>query len=117
MKRRVIAIALTVPVFYLVTFGVLVGVTAVHAKSYAMVRQMADETLRGIGILADLQGPKIRLARFKDGPHELARGDIFTITTDEVEGTGEDRELGHVEAQGADRDDEADDDHRVVHRG
>ncbi len=37
----------------------------------------------------DLQGPKIRLARFKDGPHELARGDIFTITTDDVEGTKE----------------------------
>ena len=37
MKRRVISIALAVPVFYLVTFGVLVGVTAVHAKSYAEV--------------------------------------------------------------------------------
>ena len=37
MKRRVIAIALAVPVFYLVTFGVLVGVAAVHAKSYAEV--------------------------------------------------------------------------------
>jgi len=40
-----------------------------------------------VAILVDLQGPKIRLARFKDGPHDLARGDIFTITTDEVEGT------------------------------
>ena len=37
MKRRVIAIALAVPVFYLVTFGVLVGVAAVHAKSYVEV--------------------------------------------------------------------------------
>lgn len=37
MKRRVIAIALAVPVFYLVAFGVLVGVAAVHAKSYAEV--------------------------------------------------------------------------------
>jgi pyruvate kinase len=37
--------------------------------------------------LVDLQGPKIRLARFANGPHELERGDIFTITTDEVEGT------------------------------
>ena len=40
-----------------------------------------------MAVLVDLQGPKIRLARFKDGPHELFRGDIFTITTDEVEGT------------------------------
>jgi len=39
--------------------------------------------------LVDLQGPKIRLARFKDVPHDLARGDIFTITTDDVEGTKE----------------------------
>ena len=37
----------------------------------------------------DLQGPKIRLARFENGPHELVRGDIFTITTDEVAGTKE----------------------------
>jgi pyruvate kinase len=34
-----------------------------------------------------LQGPKIRLARFANGPHELSRGDVFTITTDEIEGT------------------------------
>ena len=40
-------------------------------------------------ILVDLQGPKIRLAKFADGPHDLARGDIFTITTDDVEGTRE----------------------------
>jgi len=39
--------------------------------------------------LVDLQGPKIRLARFANGPHDLARGDIFTITVDEVEGTKE----------------------------
>jgi pyruvate kinase len=32
---------------------------------------------------------KLRLARFENGPHELARGDIFTITTDEVPGTKE----------------------------
>jgi pyruvate kinase len=39
--------------------------------------------------LVDLQGPKIRLGKFADGPHELARGDIFTITTDEILGTKE----------------------------
>jgi pyruvate kinase len=37
--------------------------------------------------LVDLQGPKIRLGRFASGPHELSRGDIFTITTDEISGT------------------------------
>ncbi|MFM1967556.1 MAG: pyruvate kinase, partial [Actinomycetota bacterium] len=32
-------------------------------------------------------GPKIRLGRFENGPHDLSRGDIFTITTDEISGT------------------------------
>ncbi len=53
------------------------------------MRSAAKAADKPIAILVDLQGPKIRLARFKDGPYELARGDIFTITTDDVEGTKE----------------------------
>jgi pyruvate kinase len=53
------------------------------------VRNVAAEANQPVAILVDLQGPKIRLARFANGPHELARGDIFTITVDEVEGTKE----------------------------
>jgi pyruvate kinase len=34
-----------------------------------------------------LHGPKIRLGRFKDGPHDLERGDVFTITTDDIDGS------------------------------
>ena len=60
-----------------------------HQNRLNMVRTAAKSAGVPIAILVDLQGPKIRLARFKDGPHELARGDIFTITTDEVEGTKE----------------------------
>jgi len=60
-----------------------------HQARLDRVRQAAKEAGVPIAILVDLQGPKIRLARFKDGPHDLARGDIFTITTDEVEGTKE----------------------------
>jgi pyruvate kinase len=40
-------------------------------------------------VLVDLQGPKIRLEKFADGPHELKNGDTFTITTRDVEGTKE----------------------------
>jgi pyruvate kinase len=58
-----------------------------HELRYARVRQVAKAAGRPVAILADLQGPKIRLGRFADGPHELAVGDIFTITTDEVIGT------------------------------
>ncbi|MEI6220579.1 MAG: pyruvate kinase [Actinomycetes bacterium] len=58
-----------------------------HQNRLDLVRAAAAKAKVPVAILVDLQGPKIRLARFKDGPHELARGDIFTITTDEVEGT------------------------------
>ncbi|MDT9681457.1 pyruvate kinase [Streptomyces sp. TRM76323] len=57
-----------------------------HEERYARVRKAADETGRNIGILADLQGPKIRLGRFHEGPVLLERGDHFTITTEPVQG-------------------------------
>ena len=60
-----------------------------HQARLDLVRTAAREQGQAVAILVDLQGPKIRLARFSHGPHELARGDIFTITTDEVEGTKE----------------------------
>jgi len=58
-----------------------------HQKRLDLVRAAAAQAGQPVAILVDLQGPKIRLARFKAGPHDLARGDIFTITTDEIEGT------------------------------
>jgi pyruvate kinase len=58
-----------------------------HQNRLDRVREAAAEAGVPIAILVDLQGPKIRLARFKDGPHDLARGEIFTITTDDVDGT------------------------------
>jgi pyruvate kinase len=60
-----------------------------HQGRLDRVREAAKEAGKAVAILVDLQGPKIRLARFENGPHELARGDIFTITTDEVPGTKE----------------------------
>lgn len=62
------------------------GSHEVHAASYAMVRQAAQELNKGVGILADLQGPKIRLETFADGPVEIFKGDKFTITTRDVPG-------------------------------
>ncbi len=58
-----------------------------HQGRLDLVRAAAKAAGRPVAILVDLQGPKIRLARFIAGPHDLARGDVFTITTDEVEGT------------------------------
>ncbi|MQY16385.1 Pyruvate kinase [Streptomyces sp. RB5] len=62
------------------------GTYADHEERYAHVRKAADETGRSIGILADLQGPKIRLGTFREGPVLLERGDEFTITVDDIEG-------------------------------
>ena len=58
-----------------------------HQSRLDLVRAGAKEAGVPVAVLIDLQGPKIRLSTFLDGPHELSRGDIFTITTDEIEGS------------------------------
>jgi pyruvate kinase len=58
----------------------------VHEGIYKTVRKAASDAGKAIGIFVDLQGPKIRLAKFKDGPVFLAKGATFKITIDEVEG-------------------------------
>jgi pyruvate kinase len=63
------------------------GTYADHQSRMDAVRNAAAKAGVPIAVLVDLQGPKIRLARFANGPHELSRGDVFTITTDEIEGT------------------------------
>jgi pyruvate kinase len=63
------------------------GTYADHQSRMDAVRKAAAKAGVPIAVLVDLQGPKIRLARFASGPHELSRGDVFTITTDEIEGT------------------------------
>jgi pyruvate kinase len=60
-----------------------------HLNRLKLVRKIAREHGRPVAILVDLQGPKIRLGRFANGPHDLAKGDLFTITTDEIEGSKE----------------------------
>ena len=63
------------------------GTHAQHQNQLESVRKAAAQAEVPVAILVDLQGPKIRLAKFSSGPHELFRGDVFTITTDEIEGT------------------------------
>jgi len=65
------------------------GSHEVHEAVYANVRKVAADLGKPVAVLVDLQGPKIRLGKFADGPHELSIGDIFTITTEDVEGTKE----------------------------
>ncbi|BDZ47001.1 hypothetical protein GCM10025866_29100 [Naasia aerilata] len=62
------------------------GDYSVHEAVYANVRKASEDSGRAVGILVDLQGPKIRLGRFEDGPYELAEGDTFKITTKDIVG-------------------------------
>ena len=58
-----------------------------HAEAYRWVRQASDESGRGVGILVDLQGPKIRLGRFAAGPVLWATGEQVVVTTEPCLGT------------------------------
>ena len=63
------------------------GDHADHQQNYDWVREATDETGHAVGVLADLQGPKIRLGRFIEGATEWKDGEIVRITTEDVEGT------------------------------
>ena len=61
----------------------------VHNEVYTNVRKAEADSGLPVAVLVDLQGPKIRLGKFEAGPYELAVGDIFTITTEDIVGTKE----------------------------
>ncbi|ANW20702.1 pyruvate kinase [Streptomyces clavuligerus] len=67
-------------------FNLSHGSYADHEARYHRVRKASEELGRSVGVLADLQGPKIRLGRFREGPVLLERGDTFVITVEEREG-------------------------------
>ncbi len=60
-----------------------------HGRRIKKIRELAAEFKRHAGILLDLQGPKIRLGTFREGPQFLRDNSIFTITTEQLEGTAE----------------------------
>ena len=63
------------------------GTQGDHLLAYQRVRAGSDATGRSVGVLADLQGPKIRLGTFPGGPVQLDAGDEFIIATDDIPGT------------------------------
>ncbi|HCT9180933.1 pyruvate kinase [Corynebacterium aurimucosum] len=63
------------------------GEHADHEANYRWVREATDETGHAVGVLADLQGPKIRLGRFINGEEMWKDGEIVRITVEDVEGT------------------------------
>jgi pyruvate kinase len=60
-----------------------------HATAYRRVREASDRTGHAVAVLADLQGPKIRLGTFADGPVIWQTGSRVCITVEDVPGTAE----------------------------
>ncbi len=60
-----------------------------HSRSCDAVRSASEATGRAIAVLADLQGPKIRLGTFASGPVLWASGDEVVVTVDDVPGSAE----------------------------
>ena len=65
-----------------------------HATRLAQVRQIAQAQQREVAIIADLQGPKIRIARFKQGRVELKVGQAFTLDTALAADAGDAQKVG-----------------------
>ena len=53
-----------------------------HIDRALMVREVADECGRKVAIMADLQGPKIRVGKFENGKVDLQSGDKFVLDAD-----------------------------------
>jgi pyruvate kinase len=67
------------------------GSREAHLATYQAVRAASDAAGRSVGVLVDLQGPKIRLGTFAAGPVKLTAGQEFIITGEDV--PGDDREV------------------------
>ena len=68
-----------------------------HRARHDIIREIEAETGRPIAILADLQGPKLRVGKFGDGAHDLAPGDAFRFDLDDAPGDGARVQLPHPE--------------------
>lgn len=73
------------------------GDEAGHAARFQMVRDVEQAYGRPIGILADLQGPKLRVGRFADGPVQLSAGQAFRFDLDPALGDAQRVHLPHPE--------------------
>ena len=73
------------------------GSAADHRARYLMLRELEAETGRPIGILADLQGPKLRVGTFAEGPVMLAEGAAFRLDLDPTPGNAQRAGMPHPE--------------------
>ena len=73
------------------------GSHADHRARFDVLRALEKETSRPIGILADLQGPKLRVGTFADGPVMLVQGQPFRLDLDKAPGDAKRAGLPHPE--------------------
>ncbi len=65
------------------------GVYEEHKKRMDMVKKIRKEVKKPVAILLDTKGPEVRVRQFKNGKITLQEGQLFTLTSEEVEGTEE----------------------------
>lgn len=58
-----------------------------HRQRMEMIRKIRKETGKPVAILLDTRGPEVRVKKFKDGKVTLEENQLFTLTSDEVEGS------------------------------
>lgn len=80
------------------------GTHANHKATYDIIRELEKKVRRPIGILADLQGPKLRVGKFADGKIRLENGAIFRLDLDSALGTDQRAPLHHPEVFAALKD-------------
>ena len=68
-----------------------------HRKSYDTIRSLETTFGRPVGILLDLQGPKLRVGKFSEGKVTLEVGQKFRLDMDETLGTAERAPMLHPE--------------------
>jgi pyruvate kinase len=68
-----------------------------HAQTIALLRRLSNEEDKLVAIMADLQGPKLRVGDIAEGQVQLEQGDEFTLTTRPVSGSPEVVHLPHPE--------------------
>ncbi|MBS0358202.1 MAG: pyruvate kinase [Proteobacteria bacterium] len=70
------------------------GDFAHHQKRVQQIRACAEELQREVAIIGDLQGPKIRIANFKNGKITLNNGDTFTLDAELADNNGDQTQVG-----------------------
>jgi pyruvate kinase len=68
-----------------------------HAARFAMIRELEEKFARPIGILADVQGPKLRVGRFSGGRVHLQTGQTFRLDLNATSGNAQRVNLPHPE--------------------